>query len=219
MIDVVGDELLDAVARDRAVVLGALGGHDGGDAELLERGADAEELLRGRRGCRRTAAKIAPIESSDDPLGVDLRTACSMRATQRREVEGARHDRAPPRVAARRRRTPSLPLASQARDVPAEARACSRRMSAGVSSKVTKTPVSPSSDARRRGTAWRRPSWRCRPCPRRASSAPSAGRRSRPCRSPPCRSRVSPWPAVRHSSVEVPSRSSSSSNSLSKPSP
>src|SRR5688500_5708221 len=42
--DVVGDELLDAVARDLAILVHPLAGEDDGQAEPLERGRDAEQL-------------------------------------------------------------------------------------------------------------------------------------------------------------------------------
>ena len=41
---VVGDELLHAVAGDRAVFVDALGGHHRGDADFLEPGDQAEDL-------------------------------------------------------------------------------------------------------------------------------------------------------------------------------
>ena len=45
---VVGDELLDAVARDRPVVLGPLGGDDRGDAHPAQGAGDPEQLAADR---------------------------------------------------------------------------------------------------------------------------------------------------------------------------
>ena len=68
--DVVGDELLDVVSADGAVLAGAFGGDDGGDAHDTEGGDEAEDFASDDDGVGE------PVEEGaegvdDDALGVD----------------------------------------------------------------------------------------------------------------------------------------------------
>ena len=80
--DVVGDELLDAVARDRrrtprcrSAVIRAV------TPMLLEGGGDAEQFVADRR-LSLNWVKMPPSESSAMRWAPILRTACSMRASR-----------------------------------------------------------------------------------------------------------------------------------------